>query len=199
MTAQKMSTLRYEDQDWSVCEISGNPDSIPSSTQLGFETEMKSTANHSGRIDHYLVQDGKLLLWKIEVNLTNEHRAFVPDNGGRETLISEYWCQTLGGASELYKSAEVCLVYNELRIPLTGRIVLGRDFNQDLYVHMGTQTANRFNQRLILSFSGGSLDAGNIVRETGVTVDGLAADPSVQDKVERENAAKRAHWRSTLK
>ncbi len=178
MTAQVMDTLVYEDQTWSICTYayaSTCPrDCFPTSNQLGFETEMESTANYSGRVDQYEVNDGKLYLRKIRANLTGACRDFIPDNGGRETVTTDYWATVLvaGGVQRERQQWQVTnLLFNDLFIPFTGKILLGRRFDRNLYVHMGIQTANRFERRLILPFTLGLLDVTGVIEEQGAYPD----------------------------
>ncbi len=164
MTAQVMDTIRIDDQEWQLCEWQG-PNVTPSSASLGFETEEESTANYSGRVDHFVVDKGKLLLSHVDANLTAASRDFVPDGGAREDITRRAWVEELTGGvgdflsggrgkwtPKLSTDSRVVLHFRDLRVPFTGRIVGGRAFDQKEYVHMGTQAASSFRSRLLLDF-----------------------------------------------
>ena len=159
MTAQFMNRLRIDDQDWSLCHWDGPDDVIPTSQELGFETRSLSTANRTGRIDYFEVLDGRLYLDKIEVTLTEEFKEFIPDEGFREDKRFREWFENSDGERRMMEDAETVLHYDDLLfIPFTGVLVLGRNLNEDLYQHIGYQTANRYNNRLFLTFENGVLD-----------------------------------------
>jgi hypothetical protein len=47
---------------------------------------MDSTANREGRVDHFVVDDGRLKLSHMDVNLTKACRELIPADGAREDI-----------------------------------------------------------------------------------------------------------------
>lgn len=192
MTAQIMDRISVNDQEWLLCEWRG-PEITPSSESLGFETEMESTANYSGRVDHFVVDEGKLRLSHVDANLTAESRDFIPDGGAREDITRRAWVEQVTDISDLLRggrgktkpvldtSTSVVLYFRALWVPFTGRIVGGRAFDQRKYVHMGTQAASSFRSRLLLDFREGVLVAHTLDNATGdADVDEDAFDEKTQ-------------------
>ena len=68
MTTQVPDTCMFDGRKWAVEKWDGNYSAIPTNEGLGIETTAESSANWSGRIDHFIVHRDKLYLLKIEVN-----------------------------------------------------------------------------------------------------------------------------------
>jgi hypothetical protein len=181
MTAQIMDKIRIDDQDWALCEWIGE-NVVPSSESLGFATEMESTANYSGRVDHFVVDEGRLRLSHVDAHLAEASRDFVPKDGGREDIKRTYWAHLVtdvtdllrgGGGKikrELSTSTRVVLYFEELWVPFTGRVIGGRALDWDKYQHMGTQAASSFRSRLVLELEQGKLLSKHVVT-TDITSD----------------------------
>ena len=71
-------------------------DIIPTCETLGFKTDTKTTANWSGRVDHFLVYNDSIYLHKIEVNLGKDSLGFIPKNAAKE-IITTYEPVTMFG------------------------------------------------------------------------------------------------------
>lgn len=124
-----MDTLELDGETWSICEMTGSS-AVPTSRALGFRTTMEHTANWRGRVDHFgLDAERRLVLLEVRATLANPERArgFVP----------------LGATRIDEDERTVRFRFEHRLVPLTGRVVAGADFDESLYVHMGTQTANR--------------------------------------------------------
>ena len=125
MTAQIPDTCVIDGQKSAIEGWSGNTDCIPSNENLGIDTISPHTANWSGRIDHFMVYNNRLYLFKIEVNLTKSCRELLPINIRREVLTryEPMWFTDSNGSRTV-----VCeyhfeyLMYDDLLIPFTGEL-----------------------------------------------------------------------------
>lgn len=129
MTEQAPDVLRIDDQEWAIREWNGPRDGIPASEALGFATKMHGTANYSGRIDTFVVDEGRLRLHMINAHLTAEHTDFMPADGAREDVTRRSWSRVLKGDTwerEEWTSKRTLLYFSALWIPFTGRIALSR-------------------------------------------------------------------------
>jgi hypothetical protein len=86
MTDQVPDTCTFDGRKWAVEHWDGDDSVIPTNKQLGITTVMVSTANYSGRIDHFVICRDKLYLLKVEVNLAQPRRNFLPKGAQREVL-----------------------------------------------------------------------------------------------------------------
>ena len=86
MTTQNPDTCVFDGRRWAIEQWDGNYSSIPTNEKLGIETTSSSTANWSGRIDHFTVHRNKLFLLKIEVNLAKGFNDVLPDGAHREVV-----------------------------------------------------------------------------------------------------------------
>jgi hypothetical protein len=127
MTAQWPDSCTFDGRKWVVEHWEGSQHCVPTNEQLGFNTVSPSTANWTGRIDHFLVHRGRLYLFKIEVTLPPENESIRPLGARRETLIHyEQWtvCDGQGERQEERQKRYEYFVYDDLLIPFTGRIHL---------------------------------------------------------------------------
>ena len=123
------------------------PAAAPSSRKLGLRTQGESTANYSGRIDVYDVEDAHLRLHRIRCTGLRTTDRFagalvIPDAEDPEV-------EALPGGFD------TSWVEVDLLLPSSGWLVLGRDLDLSLYVHGGVQSPNRFRERLWLRLEGG--------------------------------------------
>ncbi|MBF0107218.1 MAG: hypothetical protein HQM16_18050 [Deltaproteobacteria bacterium] len=154
MTAQTIETLRYNDQDWDLCNIIDDNEAVeelnleelvPKTEELGFEEKMLSacnpTYNWSGRVDHYLIEDNRLFLWKVEINLAEEYKDFIPREAQREVITTSEWSQDFSSTDDdswsLCDTTETFFVFEDLHIKFTGSIVCGRNLNEKCILMMG--------------------------------------------------------------
>lgn len=59
MTTQIPDTCMYDGRNWAVENLGDLFNWVPSNEALGFETVSPSTSNHSGRVDHFVVRQGR--------------------------------------------------------------------------------------------------------------------------------------------
>lgn len=134
MTTQFPDTCVFEGQKWAIEQWLGETDCVPDNESLGIETESPSTANWSGRIDHFMVYQGQLYLFKLEVNLAEASKDALPDGARREVLLRyEPWeiCDSAGSRVEMREFRFEYLVFDDLPIPFTGRLVLSGPYLDD--------------------------------------------------------------------
>lgn len=142
MTAQMMDECEFRGEQWTVCEWHGNSaDAVPSSESLGFRTVMEHTANYRGRIDRFAVREMTLKLVAIRATMAPGCENVVPS----------------GATVQRDDTRTVRVEFADFTVPFTGELVLGTEFDENLYVHAGVSPANRFRRRAILAFVDGRL------------------------------------------
>lgn len=127
MTMQVPDTCIFDGRKWAVEHLDGNLSAIPSSEQLGIRTVMESTANHSGRINHFVVHRDKFYLLKIEVDLAEDCRHKLPERANREVLFryEKMWTVDKNGERQTIREYRFeYLVFHDLFIPYTGDLYL---------------------------------------------------------------------------
>ena len=120
MTAQISDILRWEHEEWAICAIECEWPFHPS-TAFGLQPEAHCTACWRGFFGFFGISENRLRLEELHVFL-NEPGPVV------EGIV---------GYEDLYGA--VC--YEGLVYPIgySGRLLLGADFIDELYVHMGIQ------------------------------------------------------------
>ena len=95
------------------------------------------SANWRGYLVIYAIQDNKLVLNQLQINLVDDNESdFTPKIGPE-----------LNGVQPQYNPQHhLNNFYEDLNLPLnfTGGILLGKDFIQELYVHMGFHPAWKY-------------------------------------------------------
>jgi|TARA_Y100000031_G_scaffold123683_1_gene139135 hypothetical protein len=88
MTPQIPDSCVFDGRWWEVVEEQTEElqDIVPTSEMLGFKTTTQTTANWSGRINHFLVYNDSLYLHKIEVCLDKDSLDFIPKAVGKEII-----------------------------------------------------------------------------------------------------------------
>ena len=69
MTAQVPDSLTIDGRRWSIEDWSGNRGCLPTNDEFGLVTASPATNNWASRIDHFMVFQGHLYLFKLEINL----------------------------------------------------------------------------------------------------------------------------------
>jgi hypothetical protein len=151
MTAQAADTFRWEGEVWQVTD--GGSAFDPAS--LGLTPRMLSTANWRGYTCEYAVEGDRLVLSTLRIGVSDEDAARA---GGEGPLVD-------GRAAT--KRIGIESWYEELGLPLpfSGSLTLGRDFIQELYVHMGFHPAWKFRSVVELRFRDGVLDSADDVSD----------------------------------
>jgi hypothetical protein len=127
MTMQVPGSCIFEGRKFVIEHWDGSTDCIPSNEELGISTISPSTANWSGRIDHFLVYHGKLYLFKIEVTLDPDKKHSLPDKVRREVQLryqKMHWTDSQGQRIIEQEYRYEFLIYDDLVIPFTGSLRL---------------------------------------------------------------------------
>lgn len=130
MTEQVPDTLQFEGRECVILARHGDADCFPSSESLGFRMVSHSTANWSGRVDHFGVWGNELYLFKIEVTFDNPADTKTPHNARREVLFRyEQLFDLEGRPTELREYRLDFFVYEDLKLPFTGKIIATAEEN----------------------------------------------------------------------
>lgn len=127
MTDQVPDSCTFEGRKWVIDRWAGDYDIVPTNEQLGINTVSPHTANWRGRIDHFMVHHGKLCLFKVEANLTEESRDSLPQQLRREVLFryEPLLKYDSSGESRIVREYRFdFLIYDNLLIPFTGNMHL---------------------------------------------------------------------------
>lgn len=158
MTTQFPDTCVFEGQKWAVEQWLGETDCVPDNELLGIETVSPSTANWSGRIDHFMVYQGQLYLFKLEVNLAESCQDALPEGARRETLLRyEPWGDLDGTNVQMREFRFDYLVFDNLPIPFTGRLVLSGPYLDDWEHPIPDVEVEEDEEQVTLEFAEGRL------------------------------------------
>ena len=127
MTEQINDICILDGREWLVEESYELNRIAPTNEQLGFSTIMTSTANLSGRIDHYLVFKHYLYLFKVEVSLPDDQRNLVPPGARREMRYLYDQVRVTGDDGMKIKEQvheRRYFIYDDLKIDYSGELVL---------------------------------------------------------------------------
>lgn len=167
MTAQISDTFRYGSKPRSLAGINGSGLFDPA--QYGVKAVGWSTACWRGYHSTYEVADGWLFLTKVNLGLSEEDIATAALGEGPKLFGKVPRRYTEHGHSTNLRTGEVKtswessdFVVDALRevVPFTGGLLLGDEFIQEMYVHMGFHPAYKFRVVHELIF-----DAGQLVEE----------------------------------
>ncbi|MBM5572269.1 MULTISPECIES: hypothetical protein [Deefgea] len=125
MTQQIPDICQFDGRKYQIDAWYGDTDCIPSSEALGFTTESEHTANWEGRIDHFQVCGDKLYLFKLEVNLSEGSKDYLPQGARKEVLLRyEQFTDFSGKPTELREYRHEFIVFEDLVIPFSGSMHL---------------------------------------------------------------------------
>lgn len=134
MTVQIPNSLTVDGRRWAIDEWEGERECIPPNESLGFRTVSAATNNWAGRIDHFLVWHGRLLLFKVEVTLHPDDKGVLPFGSRREVVRRygqlEHWDSDGMKMIEQLREYEY-LVFGDLNIAFTGRLQLSYPYFDD--------------------------------------------------------------------
>jgi len=158
VTQQIPDTCLFEGRRFVVTGMEGNSGVVPSNSALGIETVMESTANWSGRLNHFVVHQGRLFLFKIEVNLAEGSRDVLPPGARREIVLryepSEVY-DSRGSHKEIRESRVENLVFDNLPLAFDG--VLHLTSHVDRWERPTAGAWNEPSERVVLAFEDGRL------------------------------------------
>ncbi|MFC4909215.1 hypothetical protein [Actinomadura gamaensis] len=139
MTGQIPDVVLYRDLSYSLTGQEG--EGLFDPVDLGVTPTPMSSACWRGFVCRYAVVDGGLVLTGLDLSVDGEPPALFGVTPVRHEFRDN--------------------VYNDLREPVrfTGRLLLGREFIDGLYVHMGFQSAWKYEDVQELIFENGHLTA----------------------------------------
>jgi hypothetical protein len=185
MTAQASDTLRYADEFYSLTGISpdrGNED-LFNPKAFGIKTCPSSTACWRGYIATYGLRGDQLVLEELRINVVSkkweeeharllalkEARRFIPPHrrGPKPQAAKpdpDDHGPPINGVlpvSGLYSDSRFSDNYHHVGLPLpfSGGLMIGDDFVNDRYVHMGFQSAWKYRKVVEFRFKNGILAA----------------------------------------
>lgn len=167
MTAQVSGTCAFDGRKWAVERWDGDYSVVPTSKSLGIRTQSVSTANWSGRIDHFIVSRSKLYLLKIEVNFSQDYILELPDGAEREVLCRYETirvCDTNGERTEIREHRFEYLVFHDLPVPYTGDLFLSYPWIDYWDQPNNADAEDDDRMQLILSFDAGVLISADDLR-----------------------------------
>jgi hypothetical protein len=156
MTAQASDTMQWSGARWSL--VGGGPLFDPAAH--GLEPFMLHTGNWRGYQCRYAVHDGQLVLDHLEIGLNGSQLAEA--RAGRGPVVAG--ALPVGRAD---RPNGIAFTYPDLGLPIpyTGKLLIADGFVQDLYVHMGYQSAWKFERVTELHFADGALQRADDVSE----------------------------------
>jgi hypothetical protein len=139
LTGQVSDGFRYNGEAFALVGIQG--EGLPTPADFGMQTKMASTACWRGYQMFYDCVNSELLLDTMFANPTE----LKPVNGVEAKEPEESW---------LFK-----YVYENigLKTKFTGRILLGKDFIHEMYVHMGFQSPESYQTVIELEIKNGDI------------------------------------------
>lgn len=141
MTAQISDSFTYRGEDHSLVGIKGKG-RLYDPTEHGIRCVMIHTACWRGYIAEYAVADGELRLAKLTMRVA-------PETPRPVTVLGVAPTSDVDGRLDFGAI--------DRRFPFTGSLRLGKDFIQELYVHMGFHPAWKFRVVHELTFEDGRL------------------------------------------
>lgn len=127
MTAQVPDSCMFEGRKYAISSWDGGASCIPTNEELNVETVCRSTADADGRINHFVVENGRLYLFKVELCLPDGFdRARIA--GRRHEMLIRYEPMTrvdkTGSHGFLKEWRFDFLVLDNCMIPFTGDLEL---------------------------------------------------------------------------
>lgn len=149
MTGQISDSLRLDGESFQILGIDG--DTLFDPSAHGLKPTTIHTACWRGWYAGFAVRDGALVLADLTVNDADGNYPAL--NG---VVPAAPRSEPRAGGPPF---TPIERTYRDVGLPLsfTGTLTVGTDFIQELYVHMGYQTPDRFRRVLDLRFEGGTL------------------------------------------
>jgi len=160
MTAQISDSLFYRDERYSIAGLNG--DGLFDPAHIGLKTRMISTACRRGFVCDYSLRDRRLILTRLTVgfrpeDLQRAERGDGPVLFGLTPKRDE--CKCWDCCTEEDSTYWSDFYYDGLSIPLkyTGGVLIGADFIDEMYIHMGFHPAYKYSRVHELLFESGQL------------------------------------------
>ncbi len=125
LTGQIPDEFRYEGEVYALVGIDGL--GLPSPAKFGLEPFSSCTACWRGYMMRYDCVDNELILWGMDINVNDA----IPINGVESIEPTDY-------PGKFFMYSYETLGY---KTRFTGKIMLAKDFIEEMYVHMGFQRA----------------------------------------------------------
>ena len=142
MTAQFEDTIIYNQERYSITAETDSIDFDP--WEYGLEPESICTACWSGYWCEYKITDSELYLHKLYIH--NKGNEYPKLNGKRVKMFPRFMRSLF---HRVYKP--------KIHMQYTGKILLGKDFIDEYYIHMGFQRPYSYRTLIELVFSEGRL------------------------------------------
>jgi hypothetical protein len=164
MTAQISDTVCYQGRDFSIAGVNG--DGLFDPAGIGLKVVMLSTACYRGFYCTYSVVDEHLRLTRLTVGFDKQdwqtaERGEGPVWFGRLPRREQRDCHTYNPKTKRTEPSKYWsdFYYEGLCEPVqfTGGILIGADFIQEMYVHMGFHPAYKYQEVHELVFDAGKL------------------------------------------
>lgn len=160
MTAQIGDIYKHKNKEYSIVAMSAPINFYPH--DYGLNPQSRCTACWNGYWCEYHIEDDMLLLKNLF--MYNSEGNYPPLNGVKiaERTYHEAVCMTLGEKKSKKIMMEDNMGHREYRnvnlpIEYTGKILVGDEFIQEYYIHMGYQRAWAYKKLLEFVFETGKL------------------------------------------
>lgn len=160
MTTQIPDTCIFDGRKYAIEGWEGNTDCIPSNENLNIETSSPHTANWSGRIDHFIIHQDRLYLFKIEVNLVKPCQDNLSQDVRREVLLRYEPMLVTDGKGTRIESREYrfeFLIFDDLIVPFTGELYLSYPYGDLWEQPLISEESDEEIEQVVLSFEDGLL------------------------------------------
>lgn len=153
MTGQIPDEFRYEGEQYSLIGIKG--EGLYTPPDFGMQPRSASTACWRGYVMKFDCRDGYLILNGMNVNVekpptVNNVEPIIMT----EKMLEKEW----GSFTAIYKELG-------LKTKFTGSLLLGKDFIQEMYVHMGFQRVIAYRTVLEIHVENGEISSVNDLSE----------------------------------
>ena len=150
MTAQFSDLFFYNDKGFSIADFQG--DELFHPVTYGMLPKSSCTACWKGFVATYEVQDDILCLKNLDINVEKIRKKYfwsssIPKLNGEKPFKGE----------SLYNAFDHHFQDANLPLSFTGWILIGDEFIQELYVHMGVHPAWKYKNVIKLVFEKGKL------------------------------------------
>lgn len=125
MTYQIPDSLKINGREYTILAWDSDRGCIPTNEELGIRTVSHSTANHSGRIDHFGVWGDQLYLFKIDATLEDPTNTPLPKDARKEILFRYEQFHTTESPEPIWREyRHDFFCYEDLIIDYTGAIAI---------------------------------------------------------------------------
>jgi hypothetical protein len=163
MTAQIPDEFRYEGEVFSMVGMNGEGLYVPQ--DFGLKPRMASTGCYRGYILTFDCVDGKLILDRMDVNCEEAHIINGVEPVPGALTFSAEAREKLPDELKEYRRFKFAYSNLGLKTKFTGSLLLGKDFIESMYVHMGFQRPMSFKTVLEIQVQDGDIIVVNDLSE----------------------------------